>query len=106
MLNPAGIRPLPGLLVRRTRLCWRSPDPGSGRNRGPTPEGWSPRWLECLGQSVRPVEERLVTQSDWMKAEGRENHRPDAHSMESWISQQARPDQTPGPSTRRHVHRL
>lgn len=106
MLSPAGIHPLLDLLVRRTRLCWRSPNPGSGHNHGPTLEGWSPHWPECLDPTVQPVEELPATQTDWRRAEGTENHHPGARSTESWTRQQTRPDQTPGPSTRRHAHRL
>lgn len=103
MPSPADIHLLLDLPSQRIRLCWRSPVHGSGRNHGPTPEEWSPRWLECLGLSVRCAGERPATQIDWRLAEGNTGHLPNARSMENWRHQQIRPDQTHGLNMRRRA---
>lgn len=106
MPSPAGIRLLRDLPAQRTRPCWWSPVHGSDHNHGPTPEGWSPRWLECPGPSARCAEGRPATPSDWRTAERTADRLPSARSRESWRCQPTRPDRNPGPSTRRPARRL
>lgn len=106
MPSPAGLRLLLDLAAQRTRLFRRSPVHGSGRNHGPTPEGWSPRCLECPGRSVRCAKGRPATPSDWRTAERTADRLPSARSRESRRCQPTRPGQSPGLSTRHPAHRL
>lgn len=71
--------------------CWHSPAHGSGHSHGPTPGGWSPRWLGCLCRSARSGAGPPGKQSGRRRAEVTGSHLPNAHSTAGWTSHRAHP---------------